>query len=83
MSEPTARVTVYGKPQCVQCDMTKLALAKKCISYNEVELTISAAALEYVQDELGYSAAPVVVDNADEHNHWAGFRPDKIDALVA
>lgn len=38
--------------------MTKLALAKKGISYNEVDLTISAAALEYVQDELGYSAAP-------------------------
>lgn len=33
-------------------------------------------------NELGHSAAPVVVDNADEHNHWAGFRPDKIDALV-
>ncbi|CAM3307833.1 glutaredoxin-like protein [Arthrobacter ulcerisalmonis] len=62
--------------------MTKIALGNNGISYDEVDLTTSAAALEYVQEELGYSADPVVVDNADEQNHWSGFRPDKIDALT-
>jgi glutaredoxin-like protein NrdH len=32
-------------------------------------------------DELGYSMAPIVV--VDEHNHWSGFRPDRIEATVA
>lgn len=41
-----------------------------------VDLTGSEAALEYVMQELGYSQAPVVV--VDEHDHWSGFRPDKI-----
>ncbi|MFB2582341.1 hypothetical protein ACEXQD_13920 [Herbiconiux sp. P15] len=32
-----------------------------------------------MKDDLGYSAAPVVV--IDDHNHWSGFRPDLIDTL--
>lgn len=83
MAEPVARVTVYSKPRCPQCDMTKGHLARNGITYTEVDVTISDAALEYVTDELGYSAAPVVVDNDDEQNHWYGFRPDKIEALKA
>jgi glutaredoxin-like protein NrdH len=44
-----------------------------------VDVTTNDAALEYVTEELGYSAAPVVV--VDDHNHWSGFRPDLIDNL--
>ena len=38
-----------------------------------------AAALEKVK-ALGYLQAPVVITDED---HWAGFRPDKIDELAA
>lgn len=38
------------------------------------------AALAYISEEFGYSAAPVVV--IDDHEHWSGFRPDLIGALV-
>ena len=74
------QVTVYSKPACVQCTMTKKALDKKGIAYREIDITKSAGALEYVTEELGYSAAPIVV--VDEHNHWAGFRPDRIEATA-
>ena len=50
------------------------------VPYTVVDVTENAAALEYVSDDLGYSAAPIVV--VDEHNHWAGFRPDLIAALA-
>ena len=76
-SSPTAQVTVYSKPACVQCTMTKKALEKKGIAYTEVDVTESAAALEYISEELAYSQAPVVV--VDEHTHWSGFRPDLIE----
>ena len=73
-------VTVYSKPACVQCTMTYRALDKAGVTYTIVDVTENAAALEYVSEDLGYSAAPIVV--VDEHNHWAGFRPDRIAALV-
>lgn len=73
-------VWVYSKPACMQCTMTYRALDKAGVPYTVVDVTENAAALEYVSDELGYSAAPIVV--VDEHNHWAGFRPDLIAALA-
>ena len=74
-------MTVYSKPNCVQCTATYRALDGQGIDYQVVDLTGSDAALEYVTQELGYSQAPVVV--VDEHDHWSGFRPDKIDQHAA
>jgi glutaredoxin-like protein NrdH len=73
-------VTLYSKPACVQCTATKRALDKKGFTYREVDLTKSDEALEYVTEELGYSMAPIVV--VDENNHWSGFRPDHIEATA-
>lgn len=70
-------VTVYTKPQCVQCNMTYRALDAKGISYHKVDITEDHRALEKVKS-LGYMQAPVVIAGED---HWSGFRPDKISAL--
>lgn len=72
-------ITVYSKPLCVQCDATKRALNKAGIAYDVVDITEDAEALAKVKG-LGYVQAPVVITGQD---HWAGFRPDKIKALVA
>ncbi len=72
---------VYSKPSCVQCTATYRALDAKGIEYTVVDLTTNPAALEYVMDELGYSAAPVVV--ASDQGHWSGFRLDLIDKHAA
>ena len=79
--DKTPAITLYSKPACVQCTMTKKALEKKGLAYTEVDLTQNPAALEYVTEDLGYSQAPVVV--IDEHNHWSGFRPDRLEATAA
>jgi glutaredoxin-like protein NrdH len=60
--------------------MTYRALDKAGVTYTVVDVTENAAALEYVSEDLGYSSAPIVV--VDEHNHWSGFRPDRIAALA-
>ena len=73
-------VTVYSKPACIQCTMIYRALDKPGVVYRVVDVTENDAALEYVSEDLGYSAAPSVV--VDEHNHWAGFRPELITALA-
>lgn len=72
-------VTVYSKPQCVQCDLTYRALDRKGVDYAVVDITADPEALARVK-ELGYLQAPVVVT---PDNHWSGFRPDQIATLSA
>lgn len=70
-------VTVYSKPACVQCNATYRLLDSRDIDYDIVDISQDAEALDRVR-ELGYMSAPVVITDAD---HWAGFRPDKIETL--
>ena len=68
---------------CVQCRLTKQVMDAVGVAYADIDLTDPryAAARGYVTEELGYSSAPVVV--VDDHDHWAGFRPDRIKQLAA
>lgn len=75
----TNTVTVYTKPNCVQCNATFKALDKAGIPHTKVDVTENAEALEYVTS-LGYLQAPVVVAGDD---HWSGFSPDRIKKLAA
>jgi len=71
-------VTVFSKPSCVQCDATYRALDKHGVTYNTVDISQDAAALDLVRG-LGYLQAPVVLAGTD---HWSGYRPDKISSLA-
>ncbi|MBY0441626.1 MAG: redoxin NrdH [Mycobacteriaceae bacterium] len=71
-------ITVYTKPACVQCNATYKELDKRGISYQKVDITLDVEARDYVM-ALGYLQAPVVVAGGE---HWSGFRPDRIKALV-
>ena len=72
-------ITVYSKPNCVQCDATYRALNKYGLEYEVIDITQDEEALQTVK-ALGYQQAPVVFANGD---HWSGFRPDKVKALAA
>jgi glutaredoxin-like protein NrdH len=71
-------ITVYTKPACVQCNATYKALDKAGVTYEKVDISVDAEAREYVMS-LGYLQAPVVVAAGE---HWSGFRPDRIKAIV-
>lgn len=71
--------TVYVKPSCVQCDMTKRFMDKNGIDYDTVDITQDPAALEMILD-MGFSSAPVVIS---DKGSWAGFQPDKLNLLAA
>lgn len=71
-------ITVYSKPACVQCTATAREMDRKGIPYQYVDITEDTSALAVVAD-MGYKQVPVVVAGDD---HWAGFRPDKIGALI-
>ena len=71
--------TVYTKPSCVQCDMTKRMLDKIGVEYSTVDITEDSEALEMILG-VGFQAAPVVISG---DLSWAGFQPDKINLLAA
>lgn len=74
-------LTVFTKPACVQCNATYRALDKKGLSYNSVDISQDAGALERLK-ALGFMQAPVVAEYDAEGNvidSWSGFRPDKIE----
>lgn len=72
-------ITVYTKPQCVQCGATTKALDRAGLEYELVDITADDEARDYVM-ALGHLQAPVVVTDAD---HWSGFRPDRIKTLAS
>ena len=74
------QVTVYRKRACIQCTLTYRALDKAGVTYTVVDVAENAAALECVCEDLGYSAALIVV--VDEHKHWAGFDPTASPPLL-
>lgn len=71
-------ITVYSKPNCPNCTLTKRALDRAALGYSEVNLMENASALEKVK-QAGFMAAPVVM--TDEGDAWSGFRPDLIRKL--
>ena len=74
-------LTVYTTgPQCGKCRMTKMMLDSKGIPYVEVNITEHPEAREYVTEELGYTVAPVVV--VDDDDHWCDLRPDQIERVA-
>ena len=73
-------VTVYTRPACPGCTATKRQLDARGIAYTEQPLDEgnTAAAIE-----LGYATAPVVCVSIDGvESSWAGYRPDRIDAIA-
>lgn len=72
------KITVYTKPNCVQCNATYRSLDQLKIEYNVVDLTQDPEAMQLVLS-LGHKSAPIVVT---ENDNWSGFRPDKIQALA-
>jgi len=77
------KVVVYTTGDaCMQCKLTKDVLEAVGLTFVDYDLTdpANASAREYVTDDLGYSSAPVVV--VDDHDHWAGFQPERIRELA-
>ena len=73
-------VTVYTKPDCVQCDATKRTLNKHGIPFIEINLSDNMEVLDRLK-AAGWMRAPIV-ETADGEM-WSGFRPDRIRDLAS
>lgn len=77
-------ITVYSKPSCMQCEMTKMWLNQNKIPFEVVDTGANPGALELLR-HYGWQALPVVaIDDelSDKSKAWAGFQIDKLEALL-
>lgn len=91
-----SKITVFTKNNCPQCMMTKTLLDNLGVNFEQInidkqdtfELSVKQEdgtykksiknSLNYVKNELGFSSLPVV---KTEDNVFAGFQPEKLNAL--
>lgn len=77
-------LTVYSKPNCIQCEMTKMWLTQNKIPFEVVDIEANPGAFELIK-HYGYSSLPVVsIDDeiSDNSKSWSGFQIDKLEALL-
>lgn len=77
-------LTVYSKPNCIQCEMTKMWLTQNKIPFETIDIEANPGALELLI-HYGWQTLPVVsIDDelSDESKTWAGFQIDKLEALL-
>ena len=85
MCESTPELTIYGKSECTQCDMTVRYLDKHEAGFTYINIEHDQDAYDYVTKTLGYRQAPAVValyPNCSEQS-WSVFRPDRFAGFVA
>ncbi|MBT2266435.1 glutaredoxin family protein [Rhodococcus erythropolis] len=70
-------VTVYSKANCPGCKFTMKKLDNNHTPYTVVKVDEDPAALALIQS-WGFTSAPVVDAGGIR---WAGFAPDKLNAL--
>lgn len=73
-------ITVYSTPTCVFCHAVKEYFKQKKIHYTEKDLTQDPKATEWVMENTGQLAVPVIDFNG---KIIIGFDRPKIDAAIA
>lgn len=74
-------ITVYSKPKCVQCEMTKEFLKSNNVKFKEVNVFEDEEALELIKLH-GFQRLPVVTKNNSFDFAFSGFQIDLLDELV-
>ena len=70
-------ITVYSKPNCIQCEMTRMWLDQNKIPYDTVDVIANPEELEKIK-LLGFKAMPVVTLDKNFNNAWVGFNVDRL-----
>ena len=74
-------ITVYSKPKCVQCEMTKEFLKANNVKFEEVNVFEDEEALELIKLH-GFQRLPVVTRNNSFDFAFSGFQIDLLEELV-
>lgn len=72
-------VTIYSSPTCVYCYMVKEYLRAKKVEFKEIDITVDPKAAQWVYENTGYMATPVVQIG---NTIILGFDRPKIDTAL-
>jgi glutaredoxin 3 len=72
-------ITIYTTPTCGFCHMAKAYLKGKSIPYNEKDITMDRDAMQWVYEQTGQLAVPVLDVNGEV---ILGFDRPRIDAAI-
>lgn len=73
-------LTVYSKPNCIQCEMTKMWLDQNKIQFELVDVSEHPEKLEEIKLN-GFQQLPVVTLDKYFENAWSGFNVDRLEEL--
>lgn len=73
-------LTVYSKPNCIQCEMTKIGLDQNKIQFELVDVSEHPEKLEEIKLN-GFQQLPVVTLDKYFENAWSGFNVDRLEEL--
>ena len=73
-------LTVYSKPNCIQCEMTKMWLNQNKIEFESVDVSEHPEKLEEIKLN-GFQQLPVVTLDKYFENAWSGFNVDRLEEL--
>ena len=73
-------LTVYSKPNCIQCEMTKMWLNQNKIQFETVDVSEHPEKLEEIKLN-GLQQLPVVTLDKYFENAWSGFNVDRLEEL--
>ena len=73
-------LTVYSKPNCIQCEMTKIWLDQNKIQYESVNVYDHPEKLEEIK-LIGFQRLPGVALEAHFNNAVSGFNVDRLEKL--
>lgn len=77
-------LTVYSRPNCMQCEMTKIYLTKNKIPFETIDIEANPGAFELLK-HYGFTSLPVVViddEFEDPNKTWMGFQVDRLERLI-
>ena len=77
-------ITVYSKPKCMQCEMTKMWLTQNKIPFETVNTEANPESLELLSHYRWQTLPVVAIDDeiSDNSKSWSGFQIDKLEALL-
>jgi len=81
--ERVAEVKVITRPACQPCKATLRRLGDREVTI--IDSSVDTDEALALAASLGYAAAPIVVVYAEDGSivdHWTGFDPARIDALL-
>lgn len=73
-------LTVYSKPNCIQCEMTKVWLNQNKIQFETVDVSEHPEKLEEIKLN-GFQQLPIVTLDKYFENAWSGFNVDRLEEL--